>query len=208
MRPAGTRLYDPAEVARRVAVEYGIPAEQVEAAIVKFSQTLLPAHAINRMDRAERGGGNLRASVAACSFAPARLVKLLFRVLPRNVRTGMLLTALGLSLRLVGWARTVEAVRRLFPRRRRPRAGQDWESAAGQIDAVVRDLAARHPVSLKPSETALCCWAMLRSEGWPAELVVGVDLLPSLGHYWCESGPWTLTDDRRCERFVPLVRYC
>jgi hypothetical protein len=202
-RLVGPLRYDLADVARRVATMYAVPVDRIQAEIEEFVANLIP----DAMSDGTRGR-EFRDCLSDWSFSAARSMKRPLRHLPAKVRLWMLMTATRLLHVTLGWSRTAGLVAGLFPRTaaRPPRA--DWEAAVRRIDARVRDVARRHPLSPGTAEKALCCWALLRSDGWPADLVAGVDVFPALGRYWCQSGPWTLGDDPRViERFVPVIRY-
>jgi hypothetical protein len=203
-----TLRYGSEEAARRIASEWGVAFEQVKSDIDQF------LHSLERSGLVEGpGAGYCRARrilrlVSRGLLGIARLVKATARPLPEPARVRLLLMATWVSLRLLGWASSVAALKALFPRPIRPGSPEDWARAVDRIDRLIRDAAARHPLPVECKERALCCWALLRSGGWPSELVVGVDLFPFLGHCWCESGDRTLSDERyRCERFVPVLRY-
>jgi hypothetical protein len=193
------------EAARHIASEYGVPIERVRADLNTFLHTL---EGSGLVEAPGRSGGWVRWLVTQAFLGPARLVKFAGARLPEPARIWVLLTATRLSLVFLGWARTIAIIKDLFPKPECPRGQEHWARAVSRIDSLVRRLAAGHPLALECKERAVCCWTLLRVEGWPSELVVGVDLFPFLGHCWCESGIWTLSDDpHRCERFVPVLRY-
>jgi hypothetical protein len=195
------------EAARRLADEYGVPTERVRADLDRFLGDLAVRGLViapgARVCRSLRAGD----LAAGAVLLAARAARRALRPWP-TAWAWALVTLARLSLRALGWARTVTIVRTLGTPEPGAGARGDWADAVARTDELVRAIAARHVLMLECKERAMGCWALLRSAGWPAELVVGVDLFPFLGHCWCESGAWTVSDDRsRCERFVPVIRY-
>jgi hypothetical protein len=110
------------------------------------------------------------------------------------------------SVRLFGWSHTVMSWQVCFPSVAASAPAN--ADAARAADAAIRETAALHPLNITCKERALACWALLHAGGWPAELVLGVDLFPLASHAWCESSGLLLTDDEdRCRRFTPVLRY-
>jgi hypothetical protein len=203
-----TLRYGSEEAARRVASEYGVPFERVKSDIDQFLQNLERSGLLEGPGTRDSRAWGIRRLALHGLLGIARLAKVASRPLRESDRVRFLLVATWLSLRLFGWASSVAALRVLFPRTVAPGRPDEWDRTIDRIDRLVRDAAARHVFPVECKERALCCWALLRSGGWPADLVVGVDLFPFLGHCWCESGDRTLSDDRhRCDRFVPVLRY-
>jgi hypothetical protein len=128
--------------------------------------------------------------------------------LPRAVRAWVLLVLARLSFGLFGWARTVRAWRRCH---RRPAPAPDraaWDRAVRATHELVLRVAPAHLLHMECKERALCSWSLLRAEGWPAALVVGVRPFPVSGHCWCESGAATVGDgDGHAQAFDPVIRY-
>jgi hypothetical protein len=119
----------------------------------------------------------------------------------------VLLSTAKLSIRLFGWVRTVAAWQRRFPA-----AGSliadGTEAAARGIDEAVCSAAAINPLGVACKERALACWALARTAGLPATLVIGIDLFPLTGHCWCEVGPWIVSDHPdNVTRYIPALRY-
>lgn len=145
----------------------------------------------------------------------ARWSSRLLRTLLRHVkastalgptRVGLVLALAYVSIRLLGLAHTITVWQQAFPPPRRSAAR--LHSVARDIDETVRTMVARHPLPLTCKERALGCWALLRAAGFPAELVIGIELFPLASHCWCEMEADVLTDDAdRCRRFTPVWRY-
>ena len=132
-------------------------------------------------------------------------------LLPSGLKTSVLLTLAWISIRILGWTRTI----RLWRRWQRPidkkSLSGDWETTVQSVDTVVRETAAKHPFlpTIACKERALVGWHILKSTfGLPADLVIGINLYPFQAHAWVECGSWTVTDDRsHCEIFTPAARY-
>jgi hypothetical protein len=119
-----------------------------------------------------------------------------------------MLTLAWLFFRLFGWAKTIAVWQRRYGAAHEPQSRRDWEIAVLALDATVRQAATSHVLTMECKERAVCCWAFARRAGLPARLVVGIQLVPFAGHCWCESGPWTLSDERqRCDQYQPVVEY-
>lgn len=117
-------------------------------------------------------------------------------------RAWIALTLARVSFLLLGWNATVGAWRTRLAGERS--ASPDARRA---IDESVRSVAARHMMNVDCKERALACFALARSAGLPATLVVGVDFYPLAGHSWCESGPDVIGDEvAHCRRFTPAFR--
>ncbi len=207
-RPVSVVRYNSADVARRVAAVHAVPVERIQKEIEEFVDDLLPSAMIDGACRRDRWVHRLRDRFAHGLVLLVRSMKWPFRLLPTSVRLWMLMTATLLLYQTMGWARAAWIMAALYPRTISRASGSDWGLAARRIDTTVRNLAAGHWLSPGSPERAICGWALLRTEGWPADLVVGVDVFPALGRCWCQSGPWTLGDDpRMVERFFPVIRY-
>jgi len=55
----------------------------------------------------------------------------------------------------------------------------------------------------------MCCWALLRSAGLPAALVVGISLVPLSAHCWCKLDKWIAgdVDPDFYKQFLPVTQY-
>ncbi len=128
-------------------------------------------------------------------------------VLSLRSRAWMMLAVARVSLALLRWTPTLEAWER-FWRLSAKDGAADERAIAQAVDDAVRGAAVKHWFRVECKERALCCWAMARAAGLPAELIVGVQFFPFAGHCWCEAGPLTMSDDRtRIDLFRPVVRY-
>ncbi len=117
-------------------------------------------------------------------------------------RARIALTSARVSFLLLGWNATVSAWRARFG------AGRAAPSDSQRvIDEAVRGAAARHMMNVDCKERALACFALARSAGLPATLVVGVDFYPLAGHSWCEIGHRVIGDEEsHVRRFTPAFR--
>ncbi len=174
----------PAEAVRRVARDCDMAEEDVRADWTKLLGTLR------------------RRRLVATEVPAAR------RGLPGRLRLGLLFTLAWISLRLLGWARTL----RLWRLGRTP-APEPWQGGVAplvqRLDQAILVSAATHPLSLQCKERAVVAWHILRNR-WnlPAVLVIGVMPFPFEAHAWVECGPMTVTEERaRCETFQRAIQY-
>lgn len=170
-----------------IAAEYGVTEEQVRIDLTKLLRNLQ------------------RKQLLVCQLPQSH-----HPVPPSRLTTSLLLTLAWISIRTLGWTRTI----RFWRRWQRPidsnAPSDDWETAVQSVDTVVREAAAKHmflPMACK--ERALVGWHILKTTfGIPAELVIGINLYPFQAHAWVECDPWIVTDDRsHCEIFTPAARY-
>ena len=99
----------------------------------------------------------------------------------------MLLPAVQLSLRLRGFAPTLESLGRWSARRRRTARGTD----AGLVADAVVLVASRPVVGSQCLGRSLVLWCLLRSHGIDAELVIGAEppgASELSAHSWVEVG--------------------
>lgn len=171
-----------------IAAEYGVAEDQVRTDVTKLL------------------GDLQRKQLLVCQLPQSHN-----SVTPSRLTTSVLLTLAWISIRTLGWTRTI----RLWRRWQRPIDNKapsgDWETAVQAVDTVVREAAAKHLLlpTIACKERALVGWHILKSTfGLPAELVIGINLYPFQAHAWVECGSWTVTDDRsHCEMFTPAARY-
>jgi hypothetical protein len=193
-----------AAAVRQVAARYDVACQQVEADLKAFCDRLQRQGIIlgSRSRQRKRGTGWSR-FVLSPAF---RWVNGCLRA--QETKAKVLLGLARLSFAVWGWERTLGTWQAYFDRCERPGRPGEWEKTVHTIDRAVRDAAAKHIFKVECKERALCCWALLRSAGLPASVVVGIDLFPLAGHCWCESGPYTLSDEPdRCAEFTPVARY-
>jgi hypothetical protein len=192
-----------AAAAQRVGVEYSIDLAKAEADLKGFLTTL------EQRGILQRRGGDVRPRSSPGACLAAWLLKVVVRLLPwRRARAVALLSAAKVSCRLFGWARTVAAWQGQFPPAAGPIATDETETSVRAIDEAVCGAAAANPLGVACKERALSCWALARTAGLPAALVIGVDLFPLTGHCWCEVGPWVLSDhSENVTPYIPALRY-
>lgn len=193
--PVGTKMLmllldrDPETAASCVATEYGVAEEQVRADVTKLL------------------GDLQRKQLLVCQLPQSQG----FPKPPSRFTTSVLLTLAWISIRTLGWIRTIR-LWRLWQRPIDNKAPSgDWETAVQAVDSVVREAAAKHMLlpTIACKERALVGWHILKSTfGLPAELVIGINLYPFGAHAWVECGSSIVTDDRsHCEMFTPAARY-
>jgi Transglutaminase-like superfamily len=188
-----------------IAATYNIEARQVQADLDIFFQKLEKQRLIYR------AGSHQPLSKPSITLPFLVLVPLLFFIhhciSSLKWRAWSLLTLARLSFRLFGWPATVAVWQRYHGKVSKHEAAQERELIQ-RIDELIRLVAAKHVFDMGCKERSLCCWALLRSAGLPATLVLGINLFPLASHCWCESDQWTLSDyEDRCERFTPVMRY-
>jgi len=119
------------------------------------------------------------------------------------------MTVCWLSLRLLGFSRTVALLRRCHGDRPAPTEGRAAAEVLATVDSAARDAAAGHILNPECKERALVAWHILRGRyGLPARLIIGIKTYPFQAHAWVESGGRCLTDDERlCRLFTPIACY-
>jgi hypothetical protein len=131
------------------------------------------------------------------------------RALSQYVQATLLLLLARISFALYGWARTVAACRSRLSGQAAPTSTDTRQLQAQAVAEAVRQAAAHLLVPVACKEKALTSWILARFAGISADLIVGLQSYPLVGHCWCEAGPWNLSDDReRCAAFAPVLRYC
>lgn len=133
-----------------------------------------------------------------------------FPKLPSRLTIYVLLTLAWISVRILGWTKTIRLWRRLQCPVDKYTLSDDWEPIVQAVNALICKATATHlflPMACK--ERALVGWHILKSTfGLPAELVIGINLYPFQAHAWVECGSWIVTDERsHCEIFTPAIRY-
>lgn len=128
---------------------------------------------------------------------------------PTHCSCELLLTLSWISLRLLGWTRTIT----LWQRWHKPdnSTGLLNTEIIQAVDEIIREVATRKlllPMVCK--ERALVGYHILRAfNGLPAVLVVGIKHYPFQMHAWVECDGRVLTDDpAHCELFTPIAKYC
>jgi hypothetical protein len=190
----------------KMVAQYGEGAQRVRRDLADFLQQLEKRRLIKR-----RGSiGRRRALYPPLPFvvlAPS------FRFIQHNVhslkaKAWSLLTLARFSFYLFGWARTIAAWQQYYHNLSYSGSAPHAEETAKAVDEVVRTMAAQHLFDMGCKERSLCCWALLRSAGLPATVVLGINLFPLASHCWCESSSLTLSDYQdQCEKFTPVMRY-
>ncbi|MBE9189111.1 lasso peptide biosynthesis B2 protein [Gloeocapsopsis crepidinum LEGE 06123] len=174
---------NPEETAQAIANEYGVTKEQVQADANKLLHDLQRKQLIDQLPQLQHPK------------------------LPSYLTISVLLTLAWISIRTLGWTRTI----RLWRRWQRSTTYKVPDKEAVQaVDALVREGAAKYPLlPMACKERALVGWQILKTTfHFPAELVVGINLYPFQAHAWVECGSWTVTDNQsNCENFIAAARY-
>ena len=191
-----------AATVRELAERYGVAADQVQADLNSLLNELRRRRLLHRGPSRRRGGSLWPALILGPWLRLARCFRF------GKTQAAALLILAYLSFAWFGWVRTVALWRRCFRApSRRDGAPADGETFPA-LDRTVREAATGLPFRVACKERALCCWALVRSAGAPARLVVGLALFPLAGHCWCESGDGVLSDhEDRCRSFTPVIRY-
>ncbi len=194
--------HGPRAAAATVAARYGVDIERTQrdmTSLVRF---------LRQQGLLRRTGPDQTASLLTSALLAPLLCLVLHSPIARELKAWLLLGLAKLSFRLFGWTRTVASCRR-HSRLVTRRAGDPAEpDIIGAVDRAVRAAASGHLLTVECKERALCCWALLRTAGMPAELVVGINLFPLEGHCWCEANHQLLSDyPDRCATFSPVIRY-
>jgi Transglutaminase-like superfamily len=190
----------PAAAAMRIAAVFDVRVAQARCDVDTLLADLISWGVVreprSRAPRAVTGGRSARLLAASTNRVLAFLGPE-----PPKVASPLLAAAYA-SVRLFGWSLTTATWKQSFSVTATP------SGTASEIDTAVRAAAAQHVLSITCKERALACWALLRTAGWPAELVLGVDLYPLASHVWCECEGTILSDyEDRCRRFTPVQRY-
>jgi hypothetical protein len=194
------------EAANRVAQEYGVEPGQVQNDLEIFLHEL-QKQGLLCSQRNRRRWGRPTTGLARLVLQPA--LACIYRAFrSRESKARALLGLARISFGLFGWTRTIAVWQEAHARFPSWQAAQTDEQTARAADQAVRAAAASHPFETECKERALCCWALARSVGLDAALVVGINLFPLAGHCWCEVGSWTLSDDEdRCVAYTPVGRW-
>jgi hypothetical protein len=192
-----------AAAAQEVADACGVALDRVQD---DLDGLLAPLEQASVLRRSGKGRGQRRPLVAGLA---ASLLHGVLRRMPSLLgRAAALLTLARLSLRLFGWSATLAAWRREFPLRSGVMSPHEAHEKIQAIDEAVWSAAAANPFGVACKERGLCCWALARVAGLPAELVIGVEPFPLLGHCWCEVGSHVLSDrPDNVACYLPVLRY-
>jgi Transglutaminase-like superfamily len=194
------------EAVRTVAARYDVSTERVRADFEVFLRDLSRQGLLTRPAQ-EGCRPRLLGRLATRPLAGA--LRVILRTFRSDTRRAKALLAFACtSLKLLGWAKTIKLWQEacVAPADARPREAELVRLES--IHRVVREALSRSILPADCKARALCCWAMLRSAGHSARLVVGIDLFPFLGHCWCECGTQVLGDGGdRTGRFMPVLQY-
>jgi hypothetical protein len=125
---------------------------------------------------------------------------------PNAYTVELLLTLSWISLRVLGWSRTLD----LWQKWHKSHSKNIGKETIKNLDRVVRETASGKlflPMVCK--ERALVAYHLLRSfYDFPATLVIGINNYPFQIHAWVECGGLILTDEpAHCEQFTPVISY-
>lgn len=118
-----------------------------------------------------------------------------------------LMTLGSIYVRCFGWAKTLRLWRRAVHNATAARVS-GLEISIAQFSSNVKNALASCPVPVDCKVRALTSASVLSAAGMPAEIVIGIDLFPFLGHCWCECEGTAIADRiDRCTRFTPVIRH-
>jgi hypothetical protein len=191
---------------QRIAQEYGVEPGQVQHDLDVFLRELedqgLLCGLRTRQRRRTAGVGLARLFLRPALYGIQRLVRA-----PES-KARALLGLARISFGLFGWTRIIAVWKEAHSRFASRQAGEPEEQTVRALDQAVRAAAASHPFEVECKERALCCWALARSAGLDAALVVGINLFPLAGHCWCEVGSTILSDNHdHCADYTPVGRW-
>jgi hypothetical protein len=191
---------------REIALQYAVAAERVRADLEAFLGDL---HQRGLLTRSGQKGSRAGLCCRAAAWALAGMFRFVLRFFGSDTNRAAVLLALScITLKLLGWTKTIEVWQRTQVGRLQRASRVASSQAVEAIGQAVRKALSRSVFPVDCKARALCCWALLRSAGQPARVVVGIDLFPFLGHCWCESGTQVLADGHdRCGRFTPVLQY-
>lgn len=130
------------------------------------------------------------------------------RLIPLKGRVWILLMLAYLSTHLFGWSATVLAWQCSLCRIASARFVVKGDVSAELLENTIHTTISKYPWLVACKERSLCCWYLLRSEGLPATLKVGIMLCPLASHCWCELGSTPFCDEaERCQQFTPVLSY-
>lgn len=125
---------------------------------------------------------------------------------PNAYTVEILLTLSWISLRVLGWSRSIAIWQKWHKSHRKEIDKETIEN----LDRLLRETASGKlflPMVCK--ERALVAYHLLRTfYGCPATLMVGINNYPFQIHAWVECQQLTLTDElAHCEQFTPVISY-
>jgi hypothetical protein len=183
-----------------MVAQFGVAEAEVRQDVAGFIDGLRRQRVLEiQADRTRRDRG-LAGRLIAGALALADRVRH-----PRRHAWWLLLVA-RLSVAFFGWAATIRAWERRYPQ---PGSNVRVDTAAlEQIDATVRDTAARSLLHHECKERALACLALTRAHGMQADLIIGLMYAPLAAHVWVECGPRIISDlPEHCRAYEEVTRY-
>jgi len=191
-----------AAAARELAQRYEVDPAQVQADVASLLRQLRQRGLLRkgRQRRFDLGMGLAQLLFPCLSFIRSRF--------SGRTRMFLVLTLVKLALLGLGWAGTITVWQRYLGQLAPRDGAPPDEQSVRAVDQAVRQLATGHPLPMACKKRALACWTLLRWEGLPTTLVVGLEFFPLVGHCWCEAGEWVLSDySDHCEFYTPVLSY-
>lgn len=195
-----------AAAAQQIAVQYGVESHSVQTDLETFLQELESQRLVSR--RHTRRVSHRLSAILSSLFLVPILSCIHHCIHCERAKAWALLALARVSFGLFGWTQTLIVWKHYCRLTHENVPVNEREEIARTVDKTVRRAAARHVFRIECKERALSCWALARSAGVPASLVVGVCVFPLEGHCWCEFGSCIFSDDRdRCQTYTPVAVY-
>lgn len=197
----------PVAAAQEIADECGAAFSRVKADLDAFVSELEKRRLITKS--ATSGNECFRISRTLDHIfltVPLRLIYC--RLKSWKARASALLLFARFSVHIFGWTRTVEALRQFHPTLSSSVVEGEDAKIVAAVNEALSGSATIHFIPMNCKERSLCCWTLARWAGLPANLVLGISLVPLWAHCWCEVGSATLGDNPDyCKQYTPVIRY-
>ncbi len=169
-----------------MAERYDAPAGIIAADLDALFADLIARGVIVRADEAV---GSRSGSAVAAAFAWVSR-KALAAPLPFTLRAATMLACVRFSCNRAGLSATIEAWRKQFGT-----GGIADADAVAEEAALIHSVATRLWLRVDCKERALTTFAVARSKGIDATVVIGMKSYPLAGHAWCRIGDRIVADD-------------
>jgi transglutaminase superfamily protein/coenzyme PQQ synthesis protein D (PqqD) len=122
--------------------------------------------------------------------------------------SGMLIWA-RIAVHSAGWIRTVQVLSSYYRQKPQDPGIARFEEAVKDVNDSLAQAGALQFFRMNCKERAMCCWALLRSAGLPAALVVGISLVPLSAHCWCRLDKWIVgdVDPDFYKQYLPVTQH-
>jgi Transglutaminase-like superfamily/Coenzyme PQQ synthesis protein D (PqqD) len=193
-----------AEIALRLATRYQVPHELAARDAQRFLQSLIEKSLVEPM--AADAPSSVEPTGPADGAAPleANALNRLDVETARGwiVPAYLILVAVDIALRLLGFGKVYRWLDHLPSGRHRADAAR-----AGRIAAAVDGAASMYFTRAWCLQRSLVTLILLRTRGWPAQLVLGVRRMPFTAHAWVELAGRVVNDDPRVRRRFTVLQH-